>query len=248
MIKDYVVLDLETTGLNPKVDKIIEIGAIRVRNLEIVEAFSTYVNPGRSITSRITELTGITNDDVKDAPAIDDVIGNLLQFIGDDCLVGQNILFDYSFVKKAAVNKKMKFEKEGIDTLKIARRFLNELENRTLTKLCEHYGICLEAHRASNDAKATHEIYCKMLNDFYDKEKTLFEPKQLIYTVKKEGPITPKQIEQLKRLALKYNIAVENKTILQPDNRVIFDAQDILALTKNEASRLIDHLLSNYGR
>lgn len=248
MIKDYVVLDLETTGLNPKTDRIIEIGAAKVKDLQVVQTFSTFVNPGRSLTERVTKLTGITNEDLTDAPVIDDIIENLLEFIGDDVLLGQNIIFDYSFVKKAAVNKKLKFEKNGIDTLRIARRFLTDLESRTLGALCDYYNISFTAHRALNDALATHEVYLKMAEAFFEKEATLFEPKPLVYQVKKEGPIMPKQVEQLLRIAARCDIEIVNDTTLLPDNKVIFEAQDIKALTKNEASRLIDHLLLNYGR
>lgn len=248
MINDYVVLDLETTGLNPKTDKIIEIGAAKVRNGLIVESFSTFINPGRSLTPRVMEITGIHNEDLTEAPSIDEIIDRLIDFIGEDILLGQNILFDFSFVKKAAVNKKIAFEKQGIDTLRIARRFLTDLDSRTLSSLCEHYHIEFRAHRAYNDAEATHKLYQALVKDFYEKEQDTFEPRQLIYQVKKEGPVTKKQIEQLQKLAVKYDIKLIEGKVLCPDNRVILDKQDIYALTKNEASRLIDHLLSNYGR
>ena len=119
MLQDYVVLDLETTGLSPKTDRIIEIGAARVRQGKIEQVYTTFVNPGRELTEHTKELTGIKDEDLENAPVIEDVIIDFLGFAGEDCLLGHKILFDYSFIKKAAVNQKLSFEKDGIDTLKI---------------------------------------------------------------------------------------------------------------------------------
>lgn len=248
MIQDYVVMDIETTGLNPKTDKIIELGAAKVRNGEVVDTFSQYINPGRSLPSRIVELTGICDADLQDAPYIEEVMDAFMTFVSDDILLGHNLIFDYSFVKKAAVNQKKVFDKKGIDTLRIARRFLTELESRRLGFLCEHYQIELSAHRALNDALATHELYQKLGEQFFEKEADTFAPQTLVYSVKKEGPITPRQKEHLLRLAERYMITVEEGHFLQPEGKVILDVLDIERMTKNEASRLIDHLLSNYGR
>lgn len=252
MIRNYVALDLETTGLNPKTDKIIEIGAIRVREGAITDSFSTFVNPGRGLTAKTKELTGITEEDLKDAPYIEDILDDLISFIGEDCLLGHNILFDFSFLKKAVVNQKKTFDKEGIDTLRIARRFLTDLESRNLGFLCEHYGIELEAHRALNDAVAAHLLYERLCQEFYEKEADTFMPKKLIYQVKREGPITPRQKEHFGKLADKYHMTLTTEGILQlrDEDIEIFGEQyiDINKLTKNEASRFIDRLLARYGR
>lgn len=100
MYDTYVSIDLETTGLNPKRDRIIEIGAIRVEQGQIVEEFSTFVDPGRKLEERITELTGIRDEDLTDAPQLDEVFPKLLEFMGELPLLGHSILFDYSFLKK----------------------------------------------------------------------------------------------------------------------------------------------------
>ena len=100
MYDTYVSIDLETTGLNPKRDRIIEIGAIRVEQGQIVEEFSTFVDPGRKLEERITELTGIRDEDLADAPQLDEVFPKLLEFMGELPLLGHSILFDYSFLKK----------------------------------------------------------------------------------------------------------------------------------------------------
>ena len=114
MINDYTVIDLETTGLNPKLDKIIEIGGVKVREGSVVEEFNTFVNPGRKLSERIIELTGITDEEVENAPYIEEILPEFLAFIGEDILLGHNLIFDYSFVKKAVVNQKLTFEKMGI--------------------------------------------------------------------------------------------------------------------------------------
>ena len=93
-IKDYVVIDLEMTGLCPKTDKIIEIGAVRVRDGNVVDTMETFVNPKCPIPQRVTELTGITDEMVKDAIEEDVAMEALLAFLGEDILVGQNVIFD----------------------------------------------------------------------------------------------------------------------------------------------------------
>lgn len=244
---NYVGFDLETTGLNPKYDKIIEIGAVRVKNGEPVDTFSTFVNPARSLPTRIVELTGIRDENVADAPYIDEILDSFLQFVGEDVLLGHNILFDYSFIKKAAVNQKKVFEKQGIDTLRIAKRFLSGLESRQLGYLCDYYQIELDAHRALNDAVAAHRIYQILAREYGDQEEELFQPKPLIYSVKKESPATPKQLELLQKLVVQYHLQWE-EGVLYPVANVTDESIDLEKITKNEASRLIDKLLANFRR
>lgn len=250
---NYVVFDIETTGLNPKYEKIIEIGAAKVRDAKVTDTFSTFVNPGKGLPERIRELTGICDTDVINAPYIEEVLDRFIDFAGDDILLGHNLIFDYSFVKKAAVNQKKAFERNGIDTLRIARRFLNDLESRNLGFLCEYYHIHLQAHRALNDALATHELYQRLAADFADRDADLFAPKELVYNVKKEGPITPKQYELLLKLAKQYRLETcfdeqNEDIILKPVENVTTESITIKKMTKNEASRLIDHILSAFGR
>ncbi len=231
MLNDYTVLDLETTGLDPKKDKIIEIGAVRVRDGIVVTTYEQMVQPGRELGERVTEITGITQEMLADAPYIEEVLPEFLEFLGEDVLIGHRVLFDYSFVKKAAVNAKYTFEKQGIDTLKLARVCLPELPSKRLPDLCAHYGITYQAHRASQDAYATHELYRKLCGNYtYAKEA---EPEKLHYAVKKEGPLTPAQKERLKRMEAFYQISLP---------------YEIDKLTKNEASRIMDQLISRYGR
>lgn len=227
MVKTYVCVDLETTGLNPKTDKIIEIGAVKVVEGEIVDKFSSYVNPGRKLEERIVELTGIRDEDLVDAPCIGEVFPQIMEFIGDACLLGHSVLFDFSFLKKAAVNQKYTFEKEAIDTLKIARKYLSDLESRSLDFLCAYYKIPHNAHRALADAEATHILYGRLLEHFYREEDELFQPKKLIYKAKKDSPATNSQKERLYRLIKQHNITLD---------------ADVEMLTKSEASRILDKI------
>ena len=137
MLKDYVVVDLETTGLSAKDNRIIEIGAIKIKGGQVEELFETFVNPGCAIPFRITEVTGINDSMVSEAPYIETEIVRFIEFSEELPLIGHNLLFDYSFLKANAVNNKLTFEREGIDTLKIAREKLKDLPSRRLDYLCQ---------------------------------------------------------------------------------------------------------------
>ena len=164
MTNSYIALDLETTGLEARLDKITEIAALRVVDGRVEERFVTLVNPGRQLGERITVLTGITDDMVKDAPAIEDMIGDVVRFCGNLPLLGHNILFDYAFLKRAAVNSGLDFEREGIDTLGICRLFMPADVKRNLTCACSFYEVSQSAaHRAQADAEAAHGLYQVMM-------------------------------------------------------------------------------------
>ena len=130
MINTYIVIDLETTGLSAKLDKIIEIGAVKFVEGKEQEVFSSYINPGVKLPERIVELTGITDADVQDAPYIEEVLDELEAFLGGEILLGHNLLFDYSFLKRAFSFQRRSFEKSGIDTLRIARTCLPQAEQK----------------------------------------------------------------------------------------------------------------------
>lgn len=228
-VDTYVSIDLETTGLNFKLDKITEIGAVKVINGKEVASFHSLINPGRLLSERVMEITGIKDEDLTDAPYIQEVLPDFLEFIGDLPILGHSVMFDFSFLKKAAVDMKLTFEKQGLDTLKIARKYLDSLEHRNLKFLCDYYGIELEAHRAENDARATHYLYMKLLENFYSEEDNLFKPQSLIVHVKRDTPATKPQKERLARL-------LEQRQI-EPD-------YEIERLTRSEASRIIDLILS----
>ena len=230
-LQDFICIDLETTGLNPKRDRIIEIGAVKVREGKIVEKFQKLIDPQQSLEERVEILTGITTEDLKGQPTIRDVLPELQEFLGEEVLLGHRVLFDYSFLKRAFTNEKISFERKGIDTLKLARQFVTECESKKLESLCQHYGIKHQAHRALGDALATVELYQKLVAGYY--EPKAFDPKPLEFKVKKESPITKAQKERLTLLLAKHN--------LEPKC-------EIASMTKNEASRYMDQILATYGR
>ena len=233
MVQSYVSIDLETTGLNPKTDKITEIGAVKVENGVLKDTFSTLVNPGRKLDPRVAELTGIRDEDLRGAPFIREVLPDLLVFLGDLPLLGHSVLFDFSFLKKACVNEKLELEKQAVDTLKIARKYLADLEHRSLDFLCVHYGIPHQAHRALEDAKATDLLYRRLTEQFFDSEDALFCPQTLVYRAKRDTPATNSQKDRLYRLISQH--------------KIIQDVE-IEQLTRSEASRMTDKILAKYGR
>ena len=234
MIKDYVAFDLETTGLNVETDYIIEIGALKVKDGKVCERFMEFVKPQVPISPMITNITGITNEMVAGARNTRDIIRDFVEFCGDFVLVGHNIMFDYKFTKKYASEYGYAFEKSGIDTLKIARKTLCNLESKSLGTLCEHYNIINQAaHRAYHDALATAKIYHYLAHDFEDKEPKLFVPEALQFKPKKVQPCTLRQIEYLRTLCTYHNISIQEK----PEN-----------LTRSEMSRLIDTIITTHGK
>jgi len=234
MINTYVALDLETTGLSPDTDRILEIGAVKVLNGQIAGTYETLVNPGMKISPWIQELTGITNAMAEEGKDMQTAVTGLIEFCEDLPLLGHNILFDYRFVKRSAVNLNLEFEKEGIDTLKIARVLLKEMESRSLEALCRHYGIVQKrTHRAVDDAMAAIALYEKLGEQFAGSSEDLFPPKPLICKFKKQGLITPAQKSYLNDLVKCHKINLE---------------VSIDTLTKNEASRMIDKIILEHGR
>lgn len=238
MTDTFVCIDLETTGLEPKKDKIIEIGAVRVDEGKISGEWESLVNPERELDEKIVELTGIRDEQLAEARKISEVLPELLDFMGERSLLGHSVHFDFAFLKRAALGEKLTFERQGIDTLKIARKYLKELESRRLGALCIHYGIPHKAHRALDDARATTALYGKLAADFYEKEaaegeKNLFVPRQLNHAIKRESPITIPQKEQLYKLIDKHKLIVD---------------YEIESLTRSEASRKIHQLLLEYRR
>ena len=229
MLKSYVCFDLETTGLDPLYNEIIEIGALKVRDGKVAERFMEFIHPQEEISPMITNLTGITNEMVANARPADAVISDFLEFCEDDVLIGHNVGFDYSFMKSGASNLGLTFEKFGIDTFKIAQRTLKSLPSKSLSSLCEYYQIENKAaHRAYYDALATAKLYQTLAHYFENEVPSLFKPQQLTYKIKKVQPATAKQVALLQRLCSQKKKVPE----WNPDT-----------ITRSEASRLIDTLL-----
>lgn len=160
----YVVFDIETTGLSPRFCKIIEIGAVKIENGEITDYFSHFINPEIPIPYNITKLTSITDDMVMDSPAIEVILPQFLEFVGDSVLVAHNAGFDTSFIKKYAKDMGLKIENSIVDTMTLGHILCPELGKFTLDRICKHLGIKLENHhRAVDDAAATAEIFKRFL-------------------------------------------------------------------------------------
>lgn len=161
---EYVVLDIETTGLNPARDEIIEIGAIRVRSGETVAQFSSLVRPSRPIGSFISGLTGITNGMVQSAPSIDVALPELLAFVGGDVIVGHNINFDINFLYDNALRiMGTGLSNNFVDTVRISRLLFPEMPHHRLCDLEEKFHLHNEsAHRALSDVLLTAECYQRM--------------------------------------------------------------------------------------
>ncbi len=168
---EYVVFDIETTGFSNVSDEITEIGAVKIKNKEIVGSFAELVNPHIPIPLKVQELTGITNDLVKDKPSIEEVLPRFLEFIGDNVLVAHNSDFDMGFIRAKARRLNLSFKNKDIDTLKLSRILLTSLKRHKLNLITKHLGITLENHhRAVDDAKATALIFIKFMEMLMEKD------------------------------------------------------------------------------
>ena len=234
MINTYVAFDLETTGLNVETENIIEIGALKVVEGKVVDRFIEFVKPDQEISPLVSNLTGITNEMVNSARPTEEIIGDFVKFCGEEILVGHNVMFDYKFSKKYASMYGYPFEKQGIDTLKIARKVHKDMESKSLGALCDHYGIVNNAaHRAYHDALATAKIYHMMAHYFEEGNEALFRPQNLLYKPSKIQPATKKQIVFLESLLECHHITCE---------------KELTEMTRSEASKMIDHIILQYGK
>lgn len=234
MIRDYVALDLEMTGLSSRKDAILEIGAVKVVDMKVEEVYTAMVNPGFPVPEHVTELTGITTEMAQKGREIRSVLPEFLEFCGQSVILGHNIGFDFGFLQQNAVNMGKIFPDQAIDTLAIARKFLPDLPSRKLGDLCEYYQIRPERwHRACDDADAASRLYRKLAETFLDGNESYFEPKKLIYKVRKDVPATKTQKAYLNDL-MKYH-KIEMSVALD-------------LLTRSQASRLTDRIILQYGK
>lgn len=160
LVKDYVVLDFETTGLRPNDSGITQIGAVKYKDHKVIDQYSTLINPQTSISSRITQLTGITYEDVKDAPTIEEELPKLIEFIEGNHLVAHNASFDLKFLLHNMHNYKIPHKKfRVIDTLSLARKHILT-ENHKLVTLKNHFKLNkYKSHSALDDCFVTGEVY-----------------------------------------------------------------------------------------
>ncbi len=174
----YIIFDIETTGLSPINDMITEIGAVKIKDGEIIDTYSQLINPERPIPELITNITGITDDMVKDKPIIKEVILDFIKFIGNDVLVAHNASFDVGFIREKMKLVNMELTNPVLDTLELSRAVFPSLKSHKLNLVAKHLNVNLvNHHRAVDDATATAEIFLKILDIL--KEKNIINFRQI---------------------------------------------------------------------
>jgi DNA polymerase III subunit epsilon len=206
----YTVVDVETTGLTPHNNGITEICCLRVAGGKVVERFSTLVNPGRPIPAFIQNMTGITDAMVRDAPSFREVIPAFLEFLGESVLVAHNAPFDLSFLNYGLYCCGQKhLHNPAVDTIRLAKRLLPNLQRRSLDAVTQHLGIFIaDRHRAYGDAIATAEVLLRLLP--LARERGIESDAQLMaflgfgQTEKRVQAVTPKsaRVSRAARLAV----------------------------------------------
>ena len=171
-VHDYVVYDLETTGISSDNDSIVEIGAVRVRDGQVVDEYKTFVNPECHIPAEVSNINGINDDMVKDAPIMADVLPDFMDFIGNDILVGHNIrYFDNRFINRYAKELYGKvMSNDFVDTLLLSRDLFPDMKSHKLGTMIDYYKVeWLTAHRALDDAKMNQQVYECLGKDLEEK-------------------------------------------------------------------------------
>lgn len=165
-LDNFVVFDVETTGFSARNDKIIEIGAVKIKNGEIIDSFNVLINPEEKLPEKIIELTNITDSMLVNEPLIQDVLPKFYKFIENSIMVAHNANFDMAFLRNNFKKIGIDFEKPYIDTLELSRIFHPNVRSHSLGKVAKRLGVSLEnAHRAVDDARATGEVFIRLLSD-----------------------------------------------------------------------------------
>ena len=166
----YCVFDLETTGFSFRTEKITEIGIMKYRNGEVIDSFSTFVNPQKPIPMRVQEVTNITDDMVKDAPTIEEILPKVMEFFGDSVLVAHNADFDTSFIRYNCEKQGIPFKNTYLDTLQLAKDLFPDYKKYKLGIIADNLGIKVDvAHRALDDVDTTVKVMRVMFDMLKDK-------------------------------------------------------------------------------
>ncbi len=222
---EYVAFDIETTGLDSMYDEIIEIGAIKVENGKEMDRFNTLIKPVCKINEFITELTGITNQMVESAPTINEVLPEFMKFIGQSIILGHNVNFDINFIYDNLVREKMcPISNDFIDTLRLSRKLLPELNHHRLSDLAQYYNIDVEgSHRGLRDVSITIEVYNNLVSLIYEKYSNIEEFKKLWKSKKSHYEVKAKDI-------------VTDKTEFDTDN-LLYDRNVVITGTLEKMPR-----------
>ena len=210
---NYVIFDLETTGISPNYDEVIEISALKVKGGEVVDEFNTLVNPGRKIPFGATKVNGITNAMVAEAPAFSHVLAEFLDFAEGLVLVGHNIArFDMKFIWRDAEQYFGEIPQNNyVDTLQVARKHLPKMEHHRLVDLAEHYGISSEgAHRALNDCYMNQKVYECMVSEMREAQKKRVEEARKKVSEAANRSIGQKSEETINNPANSHQVQNEN--------------------------------------
>ena len=210
---NYVIFDLETTGISPNYDEVIEISALKVKGGEVVDEFNTLVNPGRKIPFGATKVNGITNAMVAEAPAFSHVLAEFLDFAEGLVLVGHNIArFDMKFIWRDAEQYFGEIPQNNyVDTLQVARKHLPKMEHHRLVDLAEHYGISSEgAHRALNDCYMNQKVYECMVAEMREAHQKRVEEARKKASEAANRSIGQKSEESINNQANSHQVQTEN--------------------------------------
>ena len=171
---ELIVFDLETTGTSATNDKIIEIGAAKIRGLEIVDTFDTFVDPKKPLSEFISELTNITDDMLAGAPSEAEALKSFLEFCGENpVLIAHNSMFDTGFLNEALKRNNITYPFSHIDTLPMSRIMLPDLEKHKLNFIADHYGFSFNHHRGSDDSAVLAKIFIEFAKRLIDENPTL---------------------------------------------------------------------------
>ncbi len=258
-LKDYVVIDTETTGLDYNSDSLIEVAGLKVKDGKVVAYFSELIKPAyyticdedivdycvvdgqkvRYVDSFITSLTGITNRMLENARSEKEVLSEFLNFIGENIVIGHNVNFDINFIYDAAeLSLGQKFSNDFIDTLRVARKVLKNLKHHRLSDLAEYYNIPqMEAHRALGDCFTTIQVYSCLLKDVYAVFGSIEEIQK---TFKKHSSaVRAKQIVAQKDL-IDEDSPIYNKTFVFTGTLEKFDRKNAMQLVVNYGGHCAD--------
>jgi len=186
---EFVVFDVETTGLSPeRGDRIIEIAAVKVKGDDTIDTFDSLINPERKLDEGAMQVNHITEEMVKDAPISSDILPKMIDFIGGACLVGHNVSFDLSFLcyELSLSGRKLRNETPAIDTLKMSKHLVSHLSSHKLIHIDQHLGIASGVtHRALHDTKLTVCVMNRLLELAKAQKITTFEKLYKAYGVNK---------------------------------------------------------------